>query len=68
MDGCRVGYFIAASSVVYIVLVAWLLKPEPAAAGKSKGDGKNDGSLARQVRQTAVSAALTCVEGQIRSS
>lgn len=49
----RVGYFIAASSVLYIVLVAWLLQPEPAASDQSKAAGGRDGSLARQVRQNA---------------
>ena len=51
---CRVGYFIAASSVIYIVLVASLLKDEPTAAAVTpngqNASGSKDGSLARQVR------------------
>ena len=36
-----------------MVLVAWLLKPEPAASDQSKAGAGSDGSLARQVRRAA---------------
>lgn len=54
----RVGYFISASSMLYIVLVAWLLKSEPVASDPSKAAGESDGSLARQVRHNARLASL----------
>eukprot|EP01043_Picozoa_sp_COSAG02_P051205 COSAG02_NODE_5361_length_4398_cov_2.302163_6_plen_60_part_00 len=39
--------------MLYIVLVALLLKSEPVASDQSKAPGESDGSLARQVRHNA---------------